>query len=182
MNNLSTFESVLAFRRNKKVVRNVVLLCREVAVEFVVATSLDCFGYVDFRLRSRSIGFDNPVRGLDVVDGLDGTERGYQRLLLHSLRKLFKTTSFNHLSSPEIDLFSYHEEQLEEEITKTMTEPTMEEYMTKTREDYRPGIARPKFDKDAKFELKGQFLKELRDHTFSGSEIEDANVPIERVC
>ncbi|GJU25124.1 homeodomain-like protein [Tanacetum coccineum] len=35
-----------------------------------------------------------------------------------------------------------------------MMEPTMEEYMTKTREDYGSGIARPKFDKDAKFELK----------------------------
>nr|GEU63458.1 hypothetical protein [Tanacetum cinerariifolium] len=36
-----------------------------------------------------------------------------------------------------------------------MTEPTMEEYMTKTREDYGLGIVREKFDKDAKFELKG---------------------------
>ncbi|GKC21807.1 hypothetical protein Tco_1023957 [Tanacetum coccineum] len=57
----------------------------------------------------------------------------------------------------------------------------MEEYMTKTREDYGSGIARPKFDKDAKFELKGQFLKELRDITFSGSENEDANEHIKRV-
>ncbi|GJZ22111.1 hypothetical protein Tco_0559150 [Tanacetum coccineum] len=62
-----------------------------------------------------------------------------------------------------------------------MMEPTMEEYMTKTQEDYGSGIARPKFDKDAKFELKGQFLKELRDNTFSGSENEDTNEHIERV-
>nr|GFC42939.1 hypothetical protein [Tanacetum cinerariifolium] len=27
---------------------------------------------------NRSIGFDNPVRGLCIKDGLDGTERGYQ--------------------------------------------------------------------------------------------------------
>ncbi|GKA46370.1 hypothetical protein Tco_0739253 [Tanacetum coccineum] len=57
----------------------------------------------------------------------------------------------------------------------------MEEYMTKTREDYGSGIARPKFDKDAKFELKGQFLKELLDNTFSESENEDANEHTERV-
>nr|GEW53702.1 DNA/RNA polymerases superfamily protein [Tanacetum cinerariifolium] len=57
----------------------------------------------------------------------------------------------------------------------------MKEYMTKTREDYGSGIARPNFDKDAKFELKGQFLKELRDNTFSRSENEDANKHIERV-
>ncbi|GKB63766.1 hypothetical protein Tco_0919952 [Tanacetum coccineum] len=35
-----------------------------------------------------------------------------------------------------------------------MTEPTMEEYTRKTREDYGSGVARLKFDKDAKFELK----------------------------
>ncbi|GJX57546.1 hypothetical protein Tco_0287443 [Tanacetum coccineum] len=38
---------------------------------------------------------------------------------LHSLRKLFKTTSFDHSSSPEFKVFSDHEEQVEEEITKT---------------------------------------------------------------
>ncbi|GJS22392.1 hypothetical protein Tco_0451024 [Tanacetum coccineum] len=52
-----------------------------------------------------------------------------------------------------------------------MTKLTMEEYVKKTREDYGSRIARPKFDKDAKFELKGQFLKELLDNTFSGSKI-----------
>nr|GEZ34870.1 hypothetical protein [Tanacetum cinerariifolium] len=62
-----------------------------------------------------------------------------------------------------------------------MNEPTMEEYMMKTREDFGSGIARPKFDKDARFELKGQFLKETRDHTFSGSKDKDANEHIERV-
>ncbi|GJY45016.1 hypothetical protein Tco_0433229 [Tanacetum coccineum] len=101
--------------------------------------------------------------------------------VLHSLRKLFKTTSFDHSSSSEFELFSDTEEQVKEEITETMVEPTMEEYMTKTREDYGSGIARPKFDKDAKFELKGQFLKELLDNTFSESENEDANEHTERV-
>ncbi|GJV55119.1 hypothetical protein Tco_1456124 [Tanacetum coccineum] len=62
-----------------------------------------------------------------------------------------------------------------------MGEPTMEEYMTKTREDYGSGIARPKIDEKARFELKGQFLKELRDNTFSGSDNEDANEHIEKV-
>nr|GFD17242.1 hypothetical protein [Tanacetum cinerariifolium] len=57
----------------------------------------------------------------------------------------------------------------------------MEECMTKIREDYGSGVSRPKFDKDAKFELKGQFIKELHDNTFSRSENEDANEHIERV-
>ncbi|GJY70920.1 hypothetical protein Tco_0474623 [Tanacetum coccineum] len=51
--------------------------------------------------------------------------------------------------------------QSEEEVTEAMTEPTMEEYMMKTREDYGSGIARPKFNEKIHFELKGQFLKEI---------------------
>ncbi|GKE13690.1 hypothetical protein Tco_1421267 [Tanacetum coccineum] len=58
---------------------------------------------------------------------------------------------------------------------------TMEQYMTKIRDDYDSGIARPKFDDKAKFELKGQFLKELCEYTFSRSDNEDANEHIERV-
>nr|GEX26209.1 hypothetical protein [Tanacetum cinerariifolium] len=62
-----------------------------------------------------------------------------------------------------------------------MGEPTMEEYMTKTREDYGSRIARHNIDENARFELKGQFLKELCDNTFSGSYNEDANEHIENV-
>nr|GEZ59224.1 hypothetical protein [Tanacetum cinerariifolium] len=58
---------------------------------------------------------------------------------------------------------------------------TMEEYMCKTRDDYRSGVTRPKIDDKAHFKLKGQFLKELRDNTFSGSDHEDANEHIEKV-
>nr|GEZ56624.1 hypothetical protein [Tanacetum cinerariifolium] len=58
---------------------------------------------------------------------------------------------------------------------------TMEEYMCKTRDDYRSGVTRPKIDEKAHFELKGQFLKELCDNTFSGSDHEDANEHIEKV-
>ncbi|GJT70109.1 hypothetical protein Tco_1029395 [Tanacetum coccineum] len=38
---------------------------------------------------------------------------------------------------------------------------TMEQYMSKTRADYGSGVARPKIEDKDKFELKGQFLKEL---------------------
>ncbi|GKB93610.1 hypothetical protein Tco_0979747 [Tanacetum coccineum] len=61
-----------------------------------------------------------------------------------------------------------------------MTE-TMEQYMSKTRREYRSGVARPKIDAKAQLELKGQFLKELCDNTFSGSEHEDANEHIKKV-
>ncbi|GJS81634.1 hypothetical protein Tco_0748175 [Tanacetum coccineum] len=61
-----------------------------------------------------------------------------------------------------------------------MGEPTMEEYMMKTQEDYGLGIVWPNFDDKAHFELKGQFLKERRNNTFSGSDNEDANEHLEK--
>nr|GEY96042.1 hypothetical protein [Tanacetum cinerariifolium] len=69
--------------------------------------------------------------------------------VLHSRRKLFKTTSLDYSSSPEFDLFFDHEDE-------------------------------PKSYEKAKFELKGQFLKELRDNTFSGTNREDAVEHIEK--
>ncbi|GKG11590.1 hypothetical protein Tco_0342990, partial [Tanacetum coccineum] len=61
-----------------------------------------------------------------------------------------------------------------------MTE-TMEHYMRKTRADYGSGVVRPKIEDKDNFELKGQFLKELRTNTFCGSDHKDANEHIERV-
>ncbi|GJV80587.1 homeodomain-like protein [Tanacetum coccineum] len=46
--------------------------------------------------------------------------------------------------------------------------------------NYGSGIARPKIEDKDSFELKGQFLKELRDNTFSGSDHKDANEHIEK--
>ncbi|GKA69761.1 DNA-directed DNA polymerase [Tanacetum coccineum] len=58
---------------------------------------------------------------------------------------------------------------------------TMEQYMSKTRGNYGSGVVRPKINDKTHFELKGQYLKELRENTFSGSEHEDANEHIEKV-
>ncbi|GJR81482.1 hypothetical protein Tco_0152267 [Tanacetum coccineum] len=57
---------------------------------------------------------------------------------------------------------------------------TMEQYMSKTRADYRSGVVRPKIEDNDNFELKSQFLKELRTNTFSSSDHEDANEHIEK--
>nr|GEX65092.1 hypothetical protein [Tanacetum cinerariifolium] len=72
------------------------------------------------------------------------------------------------------------EERLEKEATEVTTE-IMEQLMSKTREDYGSGVTRTKIKMDTHFELKGQFLKELRDNTFSASKHEDANEHIEKV-
>nr|GEZ25670.1 hypothetical protein [Tanacetum cinerariifolium] len=83
--------------------------------------------------------------------------------VIHSTRKLSKTTSLDYFSSPEFDLFSDPDNRSEEEFAERMGEPTMEEYMMKTQEDYGSGIARLKINDKAHFQLKGQFLKELPD-------------------
>ncbi|GKD21796.1 hypothetical protein Tco_1223499 [Tanacetum coccineum] len=98
----------------------------------------------------------------------------------HSSRKLSKTRSLDYLNSSEFNLISDLEDQFEEEETEAMAE-TMEEYMFKTRYDHGSGVARPKIDDKDHFELKGQFLKELRDNTFIGSDHEDENEHIEKV-
>ncbi|GJT86253.1 zf-CCHC domain-containing protein [Tanacetum coccineum] len=96
-----------------------------------------------------------------------------------SSRRNFKSLSLDELRSPDFNLFSY-QEYSEEEEAKAMAE-TMEQYMSKTQTDYGLGVARPKIDNKDQFELKGQFLKELRENTFSGSNNEDANERIEKV-
>ncbi|GKF45321.1 hypothetical protein Tco_0131873 [Tanacetum coccineum] len=97
-----------------------------------------------------------------------------------SRRRLFDTPSLVESNSPEFDHNFDIEKQSEEEVRETMTE-TMEQYMSKTRENYGSGVTRPIINQDTSFELKGQFLKELHDNTFSGSEHEDANEHIEKI-
>ncbi|GJT82508.1 reverse transcriptase domain-containing protein [Tanacetum coccineum] len=96
-----------------------------------------------------------------------------------SSRRHFKTLSLDELRSPDFNLLS-DQEYSEEEVAETMAE-TMEQYMSKTRADYGSGVARPKIEDKDNFELKGQFLKELRTNTFSGSDHKDANKHIEKV-
>ncbi|GKA14050.1 hypothetical protein Tco_0693696 [Tanacetum coccineum] len=96
-----------------------------------------------------------------------------------SLRRHFKTLSLDKLRSPDFNLLSDQEYSEEEEV-EAMTE-TMEQYMSKTQTNYGSGVAGPKIDNRDQFELKGQFLKELRENTFSGSDNEDANEHIEKV-
>ncbi|GJV03225.1 hypothetical protein Tco_1336794 [Tanacetum coccineum] len=112
----------------------------------------------------------------ELLSPLENPER-----VLRSRRKLFDNPSLVETNSPESDQLSEIEEHIEEEeVTEIMAE-TMEQYMSKTRENYGSGITRPTINQDTPFELKGQFLKELRDNTFSGSEHEDANEHIEKV-
>nr|GFB53195.1 hypothetical protein [Tanacetum cinerariifolium] len=97
-----------------------------------------------------------------------------------SSRNYFKTPSLDESRSPDFNLFSDQEEYSEEEVAKTIAK-TMEQYMSKTRTDNGSRIARPKIEDKDSFELKRQFLKELHDNTFSGSDHEDANEHFKKV-
>ncbi|GJX24270.1 hypothetical protein Tco_0228715 [Tanacetum coccineum] len=100
--------------------------------------------------------------------------------VFRSKRRLFETPSIVESSSPELDLFSDIEEHSEEETTRIMMK-TMEQYMSKTHGNYGSGVVRPKINDKTHFELKGQYLKELHENTFSGSEHEDTNEHIKKV-
>ncbi|GKB65764.1 hypothetical protein Tco_0927176 [Tanacetum coccineum] len=96
-----------------------------------------------------------------------------------SSRRHFKTLSLDELRSPDFNLL-FDQEYSKEEVAETMAE-TMKQYMSKTRADYGSGVARPKIEDNDNFELKSQFLKELRTNTFSSLDHEDANEHIEKV-
>ncbi|GJU10436.1 hypothetical protein Tco_1132832 [Tanacetum coccineum] len=96
-----------------------------------------------------------------------------------SSRRDFKTLSLDELRSPDFNQLS-DEEYSKEQEEEAMAE-TMEQYTSKTQTDYGSGVAKPKIDNKDQFELKGQFLKELRENTFSGLDNEDANEHIEKV-
>ncbi|GKD92848.1 retrovirus-related pol polyprotein from transposon TNT 1-94 [Tanacetum coccineum] len=107
----------------------------------------------DFRAKFLPFFEKNPIDCLSLVSG-----------------RHFKTLSLDELRSPDFNLLS-DQEYSEEEEAKAMAKTT----------DYGSGVARPKIDNKDQFELKGQFLKELRENTFSGSDNEDANEHIEKV-
>nr|GEW73908.1 hypothetical protein [Tanacetum cinerariifolium] len=111
----------------------------------------------------------------DLIQPFENPERVFR-----SSRKLSKTRSLDYLSSPEFNFIFDLDDQFGRKEIEAMAE-TIEEYMCKTRGDYGPGVTRPKIDDKSHFELKGQFLKELRDNTFSDSDDEDANEHIEKV-
>ncbi|GJX46567.1 hypothetical protein Tco_0271757 [Tanacetum coccineum] len=58
---------------------------------------------------------------------------------------------------------------------------TMEQYLALSRENQEPGVVKPKIGGNVNFEIKCQFMRELREDTFSGKKDEDAHDHIDRV-
>ncbi|GKD49546.1 hypothetical protein Tco_1278522, partial [Tanacetum coccineum] len=58
---------------------------------------------------------------------------------------------------------------------------TMEQYLTLTQGNQVPGVVRLKIKGSVNFEIKSQFMRELREDAFSGNKNDDAHEHIERV-
>ncbi|GKA13267.1 hypothetical protein Tco_0692913 [Tanacetum coccineum] len=57
----------------------------------------------------------------------------------------------------------------------------MEQYLTLIQENIRPGIVKHEIDGDVKFEINGNFMRELRRKLFKGTDDEDAHEHVRRV-
>ncbi|GJZ77603.1 putative reverse transcriptase domain-containing protein [Tanacetum coccineum] len=58
---------------------------------------------------------------------------------------------------------------------------TMEQYLTLTRRNQAPGMVKPEIGGNVNFEIKSQFMRELREDTFFENKNDDAHEHVERV-
>nr|GEW06233.1 hypothetical protein [Tanacetum cinerariifolium] len=58
---------------------------------------------------------------------------------------------------------------------------TMKQYLALTRENQAPGVVKPEIRGNVNFEIRSQFMRELRDDTFSRNKNDDAHEHVERV-
>ncbi|GJQ89991.1 hypothetical protein Tco_0001130 [Tanacetum coccineum] len=58
---------------------------------------------------------------------------------------------------------------------------TVKQYLALLRENQAPGVVKPEIRGNVNFEIKSQFMRELREDTFSGNKDEDAQDHIDRV-
>ncbi|GJT98756.1 hypothetical protein Tco_1094274 [Tanacetum coccineum] len=57
----------------------------------------------------------------------------------------------------------------------------MEQYLALSRDNQAPGVVKPEIGGNVNFEIKSQFMHELKEDTFSGNKDEDAHDHIDRV-
>ncbi|GKF35993.1 hypothetical protein Tco_0112751, partial [Tanacetum coccineum] len=56
-----------------------------------------------------------------------------------------------------------------------------EQYLALSRENQAPGVIKPEIGGNVNFEIKSQFMRELREDIFSGNKNEDAHDHIDQV-
>ncbi|GKD45642.1 hypothetical protein Tco_1270287 [Tanacetum coccineum] len=57
----------------------------------------------------------------------------------------------------------------------------MEQYLALSRENQKPGVLKPEIRGNVNFEIKSQFMRELREDTFFGNKKEDVHDHVDRV-
>ncbi|GKF27787.1 hypothetical protein Tco_0094129, partial [Tanacetum coccineum] len=57
----------------------------------------------------------------------------------------------------------------------------MEQYLTLTRGNQTSGVVKPKIRSSVNFEIKSQFMRELREDTFTGNKKDDAHEHVKRI-
>ncbi|GJX27811.1 putative reverse transcriptase domain-containing protein [Tanacetum coccineum] len=63
-------------------------------------------------------------------------------------------------------------------VTMTIT---INDYLTKTKDDNGPEIIKPLFEENIRFELWGKFIEDLKDNVFTGEDDKDAHDHIGRI-
>ncbi|GJY90085.1 hypothetical protein Tco_0505281 [Tanacetum coccineum] len=58
---------------------------------------------------------------------------------------------------------------------------TMEQYLALNRGNQEPGVVKPEIRGNVNFKIKSQFMRELREDTFSGSKNSNAHEHVERI-
>ncbi|GJT48556.1 hypothetical protein Tco_0974713 [Tanacetum coccineum] len=58
---------------------------------------------------------------------------------------------------------------------------TMDQYLALTQGNQAPGVVKPEIGGNVNFEIRSQFMRELREETFSGNKNDDAHEHVERV-
>ncbi|GJX87436.1 hypothetical protein Tco_0339450 [Tanacetum coccineum] len=113
--------------------------------------------FLDYRV---TLGFGNIAGGMDHVSPIirQPIERGNSMVLgrnWHTISRVMAEVDINTL--------------------------TMEQYLTLSRDNQAPGVVKHEIGGNVNFKIKSQFMRELREDTFSGNKDEDAHDHIDRV-
>nr|GEU87078.1 hypothetical protein [Tanacetum cinerariifolium] len=94
-----------------------------------------------------------------------GTSKGSEPMSSHgsSNGNILSSTSLNKMGEADINTL------------------TMEQYLALTRGNQAPGMVKPEIRGNVNFEIKSQFIRELREDTFSGNKNDDAYTHVERI-
>ncbi|GKE46838.1 hypothetical protein Tco_1478096, partial [Tanacetum coccineum] len=84
------------------------------------------------------------------------------------------------------NIYSFYESEPSDAESEEMGEVdietlTMEQYYKLSTCDTRRGVRKPEIERNVDFEIKGHFLRELRDNTFPGNKNEDAHKHVGRI-